>query len=68
MRIHDTCFGRQIVEMFFDDEGFQEFMALVWEFSEAELEMGVISEEVLQDLFAVIIFAGTDEFRGKALG
>jgi hypothetical protein len=42
-------------------------MSVIGEFSEAEVELGVIGKEVLKDLFAVIIFAGTDEFSGKAL-
>ena len=67
MSVEDTCFGRQVVDMFFDDEGLEELMTFVSDFGEAAGEMGVIGEEVLEDLFAVIIFAGSDEFGGKAL-
>ncbi len=56
-----------MVDVFFGDECFEELMSVIGEFSETELELGVISKEVLKDLFAVIIFAGTDEFSGKAL-
>ena len=67
MRVEDTCFGRQVVDMFFDDEGLEELMAFVGDFGETAGEMGMVSKEVLEDLFAVIIFAGSDEFSGKAL-
>ncbi len=67
MCVEDTCFGRQVVDIFFDDEGLEKLMAFVGDFGEAAGEMGMVGEEVLEDLFAVIIFAGPDEFSGKAL-
>ena len=67
MGVEDTGFGGELVDIFFGDESFEEFMSVVGEFSEAEVELGVIGKEVFEDLFAVIIFAGTDEFGGKAL-
>ena len=53
--------------MFFDDEGLEELMAFVSDFGKAAGEMRVVGKEVLKDLFAVIIFAGSDELGGKAL-
>jgi hypothetical protein len=67
MSIEDTCFGWELVDTFFGDECFEELMSVVGDFSEAEVELGVIGKEVFKDLFTVIIFAGTDEFSGKAL-
>lgn len=67
MGVEDTGFGGELVDVFFGDEGFEELMSVVGEFSEAEVELGVIGKEVFKDFFAVIIFAGTDEFGGKAL-
>jgi hypothetical protein len=66
MSVDDACFGFRTT--FAGEKDFKKFISLVWMFVKTVTELWVVDEEMLQELFTVVVPSGLDELDTEFLG